>query len=157
MLSLADLTAVRCLMSEANKTALQKLYEEFFGKGDLRVADRLIGANYRDHLPTLPSPDRDGLKLLVQGVRAAFPDAHPVIDQMVSEDDRVAVRITTSATHRGEFVGIPPTNKKVEWTETHIYRFAGGKVVEHWGDIDTVGLLTQLGAMPGRPASATAS
>jgi predicted ester cyclase len=141
-------------VSEANKAALQKLYAEFFGKGDLGVADELIAPNYRDHLPSLPSPDREGLKMLVQGVRAAFPDVHPVIDQMMSEGDRVAVRITTTATHRGSFVGIAPTNRNVRWTETHIYRFAAGKVVEHWGDIDMAALLTQLGAMPG-PAAAS--
>ncbi len=79
---------------------------------------------------------------------SAFPDIHLTIDDMVAEGDKVAVRITMTGTHKGEFMGIPPTNKKVTIWAINIYRIAGGKIVEELGKADTLGLMQQLGVVP---------
>ena len=67
---------------------------------------------------------------------------------MVAEGDKVAYRWTLTGTHKGEFEGIPPTNKKVTVWAISISRIAGGKIVEDWSRVDTLGLMQQLGVVP---------
>jgi len=78
----------------------------------------------------------------------AFPDIHWTLDDLVVEGDKVAVRCTVTGTHKGEFMGIPPTNKKVKVQAFAIDRVVGGKIVEEWGISDTLGLMQQLGVVP---------
>jgi predicted ester cyclase len=78
----------------------------------------------------------------------AFPDMHYTIDDMVAEGDKVAARVTMTGTHKGEIMGIPPTNKKVTVSGIVIDRFAGGKIVEDNGIFDMLGLMRQLGLVP---------
>ena len=79
---------------------------------------------------------------------AAFPDASATIEDMVAEGDKVAVRVTWRATHKGEFMGITPTGKQIEMTNTLIFRIADGKLVENWATIDELRLMRQLGVIP---------
>ena len=142
-------------IADENKVIVSRLYAEVMGKGNMAVADEVLAANYVDHrlpFPDLP-PTRDGLKETVSRVRAAFPDIEPVIEDMVAGDDRVAVRVTAGGTHQNTFNGIPPTGKRISWQEVHIFRVADGKIVEHWGEFDMLGVLTQLGViqLPGNP------
>lgn len=83
----------------------------------------------------------------------AFPDTHFTIDDMIAEGDRVAIRWTVRATHRGEFEGIAPTGKPVTVTGTMVARIANGKLVEGWQNFDALGLLQQIGAIQQRPAT----
>ena len=78
----------------------------------------------------------------------AFPDFHFTIDDMVVEGDKVAIRETITGTHKGAFMGIPPTNKKVTMWALEINRVSGGKIVEARGRFDTLGLMQQLGVVP---------
>jgi steroid delta-isomerase-like uncharacterized protein len=78
----------------------------------------------------------------------AFPDIHWTLDDMVVEGDKVAVRWALTGTHKGEFMGIPPTNKKVTMWGIEIDRVAGGKFVETWVRLDTLGFMQQLGVVP---------
>jgi predicted ester cyclase len=77
-----------------------------------------------------------------------FPDIHFTIDDMVVEGNKAVVRYTNTGTHKGEFMGIPPTNKKVTMWAIGIDRIAGGKFVESWGRYDTLGFMQQLGLVP---------
>jgi steroid delta-isomerase-like uncharacterized protein len=79
---------------------------------------------------------------------SAFPDIHYTIDDIVAEGDRVAARWTMTGTHKGEFMGIPPTNKKVTISAITIDRIAGGKYVEEWLRFDTLDFMQQLGIVP---------
>ncbi len=78
----------------------------------------------------------------------AFPDIHWTIDDMIVERDKIVVRYTMTGTHKGEFRGIPPTNKKVTIWGIDIHRFVGGKLVECWSRVDTMGFLQQFGLAP---------
>jgi predicted ester cyclase len=78
----------------------------------------------------------------------AFPDGHMTIDDLVVEGDKVVARYTLTGTHKGEFMGIPATNKKVTGWVIEIDRVAGGKCVEGWSRMDTLGLMQQLGVVP---------
>ena len=90
----------------------------------------------------------EGAKAAHQIMLAGFPDYQTVIDDLIADGDKVAVRITMSGTHTGSFMGIPPTNKFISFTGIYIARIANGKIVEHWGEEDSASLLTQLGVLP---------
>jgi predicted ester cyclase len=137
------------MSTEDNKALVRRLYAEVMGKGNMTEADELLSTQYVEHLPA-PTPGREGLKQLVMMVRSAFPDIHNTVEDAVAEGDRVAVRIGVRGTHQNAFLGIPPSGKAVEWGEIHIYRVVGGKIVEHWGEADQLGLVQQIGAIPSR-------
>lgn len=82
------------------------------------------------------------------GVFTAFPDARLTIDDLVVEGDKAAIRYTLTATHKGEFQGVKPSNRKVVGWGIQIHRFASGKIAEMWNRIDTLDLMKQLGAVP---------
>ena len=74
----------------------------------------------------------------------AFPDLHFTVEDIIADQDKVVTRLTCRGTQQGAFMGIPPTGKQATTTAIDINRFAGGKSVEHWLNMDTLGLLQQL-------------
>jgi predicted ester cyclase len=80
----------------------------------------------------------------------AIPDLNYTLEDMVAEGDKVVARYTARFTHKGTYMGIPATGKQVAAKGVEIYRLAGGKIVESWDFPDTLGMMTQLGAIPGR-------
>jgi C-1 hydroxylase len=80
-----------------------------------------------------------------------FPDTNATVHEMLAEGDLMASRITVSGTHKGNFVGVPPTGKKVDIEAIDMVRIKIGKIEEHWGLTDVMGLIQQLGVMPGQP------
>ena len=89
----------------------------------------------------------EGAKAAHRLMLVGFPDYQTVIDDLVAEGDKVAARITMSGTNTGNFMGIPPTGEHVSFTGIYIARIANGKIVEHWGEEDSISLLQQLGAL----------
>lgn len=86
--------------------------------------------------------------MLEQGKRASFPDAKIEIEQIFSEGNMVAMLTRMRATHRGDFVGIPATGKKVDFLQAHVFLVEDGKIVEHWGVNDIGTTFKQLGVEP---------
>lgn len=80
-------------------------------------------------------------------MRSAFPDGHHTFEEVIAEQDKVVTRGTFSGTHRGEMFGIAPTGKQVTFSVVHVDRVVNGKVVEHWGQGDTITLMQQLGVV----------
>ena len=139
-------------MSETdNQQLYRRVTQEAFSKGDLSVIDELLSDDFQEHEPA-PGlrPGRDGVKDLVGMMRTAFPDLRMRIDDTFSVGDQLCARATFIGTNTGSFMGNPPTGKAVEWEAIDVIRFKGGRLAEHWGQMDMVGLLTQLGivAMP---------
>jgi steroid delta-isomerase-like uncharacterized protein len=134
-----------------NKALVRRLYEEGWSRDNLDVAANAYAADFINHNPAMPGlpPGPEGIRLLVSGFRAAFPDLAYTIDDQIAEGDKVASRWTFRGTHQGEFMGIPATGKAVAVTGITIDRIAGGQIVEHWRETDILGLLQQLGAPPG--------
>ncbi len=120
-------------MSEENKAIARRYLDELWNKNNPAVRDELSSF---DHQP--------GGAVL----RAAFPDIQLTIDDQVAEGDKVLTRYTVRGTHKGEYAGVPPTNKQVTYTGMWLYRIEGGKIVERWGNNDRLGLLQQIGAIP---------
>ena len=83
-----------------------------------------------------------------QGFMAAFPDGQGTTEELVAEGDRVVERCITRGTNKGPFMGAPATGKQIAIESISIYRLANGKIVEHWGQHDGIGLMMQLGMMP---------
>ena len=88
------------------------------------------------------------MKALGGVVVKGFPDVQVTIEDLLAEGNEVVERTTARATHKGEFNGVPATGNKVRWSEIHIYRIEGGKVAELWSEIDFLGIMLQIGAIP---------
>jgi predicted ester cyclase len=81
-------------------------------------------------------------------MNGAFPDVVVKEEDLVASGDRVVERSSATATHKGSMMGEKATNKRVAWSEIHIYRLQDGKVKEHWAEISTMELLQQIGVLP---------
>ena len=138
-----------------NKFSARRFLDEVVNRGNLAVIDELAGPNFVDRSapPGVP-PTTEGAKAFWTMFRAAFPDLHYTVEDEVAEGDRVVTRVTGHGTMRGDFQGMPASGKEATWSEIHIVRFAEGKAVEHWGVVDQLGMLAQLGfaQAPGQPA-----
>jgi steroid delta-isomerase-like uncharacterized protein len=135
-------------------TILRRFIEEGLNRGNLDVVDELIAPNFVEHeeLPPGSPEGREGVRHYLRTMRQAFPDLHGTVGDEVVQGDKVVVRSTWQGTHAGHFLGIPPTGKRVSFDVIDIVRLQDGKVVEHWGLTDGLGLLQQLGvvAVPGQ-------
>jgi predicted ester cyclase len=80
--------------------------------------------------------------------RRGFPDVVSIIEDLIAEGDRVVARWRARATHRGEYVDVPPTGKEVEFTGISVYRIEGERIAESWTEEDELGLMRQIGAVP---------
>jgi predicted ester cyclase len=130
---------------EANRALMTRFIDEVWNRGNLEVADEVFHPEaFSPSAPTLPKGP-EGVKFIATAFRNAFPDYWMRIDHMVAEDDRVAARFTQGGTHKGDLMGIPPTDKVAEFTEMGILRIADGKVVESWYDVDMLNLMGDLG------------
>ncbi len=143
------------MSTEENKAIARRLYETFnraVSTGNMSLLDEVIAANGVDRNPAPgQAPGLEGVKQVFDQFRAAFPDFTFTVEDMIAEGDKVASRISTRGTHKGDFQGIPATGKQVTQTGIDILRIAGGKVVERWGEFDNLGLLQQLGVVPPPP------
>ena len=127
---------------------LMELYEQVINNNDVGAMDRLYGPGYVNHAAPFGLPrDLEGLRVLFSEFVDAFPDQHIVAEDVIVHGDKVVARWTLTATHRGTFFGVPATGKKVVMTGIDIERIADGKIVEHWGSRDDLGLLRQLGLL----------
>jgi steroid delta-isomerase-like uncharacterized protein len=137
------------MSTEENKARMNRIPLEVFNEGKLGVIDEVMAADYIEHLTTPGFPGGTaGLKQFVTAVRTAFPDFKYTVDDAIAEGDKVVQRVTARGTMKGAFAGMPATGKTATWTEVHIARVAGGKLVEHWANIDQLGMLQQLGLIP---------
>ena len=137
-------------MSEQNKTAVRRLFDELWNKGNLPVADELIAPIYTHHDASTPDVGRgpEGEKKRVTHYRNAFPDMRLTIEDIIAEGETVIARWTCRGQHNGELNGIAPTGKQVAITGITIARFANGKMVEGYVNWDALGLMQQLGVVP---------
>jgi steroid delta-isomerase-like uncharacterized protein len=136
-------------METGNKAVISMFVEEVINQGRLERADDLVASDFVE-LDPLPGQQqgRDGLKEVIGGIRAAFPDIHWVLDEMVAEGDKVVSRFTWSGTHRGVFFGIPATGKSISVKGVVIDHVVAGKMVDSRILMDSLSMLQQLGAIP---------
>jgi steroid delta-isomerase-like uncharacterized protein len=140
----------------------KQLVRQFFELLDLHDTESMgqllvSSANYSFHIGGMPSPvDWNEHKRLLTGVNNAFPDLRHEITDLIAEGDKVAIRLSVTGTHKGDFQGIPPSGKKLSLHEMGFITIIGGKITEGWISTDTMRLMQQLGALPS-PSPATSS
>lgn len=130
---------------EHNKALVRRFVQEVFEQLQVSAVDELVADDFVSH--TWPSPTGDGkadLKAAQERVASALSDIAFSIDDVIAEGDRVAVRLTASATQTGEFMKLPPTGKRYTISEIHIFRVSNGQIAEHWHQLDAMGMMSQL-------------
>jgi len=135
------------MLTEELKAYARRVPEELLTQGDLAVADEVLDPDCIYHTFASLTTGAEGIKQWVTALRRAFPDLRAIVEDEIAEGDTVVQRITCSGTHRGEYLGIPPTGKRATWQLVAIQHLGqGGKFAEHWSSADLFGLLHQLGA-----------
>jgi steroid delta-isomerase-like uncharacterized protein len=133
-------------MSKKNKDIIRHAIEEIWHNRNLSIIDELYATDFVNHsLPSGYAQDLESEKKLVSAFHTAFPDFKFTIDDMIAEGDKVVMRGNWCGTHEGEFMGLPPTSKRVTVTEIAIFRLAWGKIAELWANTDLWSLMKQLG------------
>jgi steroid delta-isomerase-like uncharacterized protein len=134
---------------EANKALVRRFIREIFQEGRVEAVDDVVAPDFVRHNGPSEETDRDELRGAMQRVSTGLADVAFTIEDMISEDDRVAVRLTSTARQVGDFMGIPASGRSYTIGEIHIFRVRDGKVAEHWHEADFLGMMRQLGALPG--------
>lgn len=132
---------------EANRAATRRFLAEVINGGDLTAFDELVAPDYVDRSGDEPF-GRDEYRALLTATREAFPDLYMTAEQIIAEEDRVAIYVRWQATHTAEFMGVPPTGRKISFDGIGMLRFRDGRMVERWNVSDVLGLMRQLGAVP---------
>ena len=138
-------------MSAENKAVVRRFVEEVQNNHDIDAVDELFSPDMVNHTP-MPVPGientNEGFKQFFSAMLAAFPDAHFTIHDQVAEGDTVVTRKTFHGTNEGEFMGMPATGRQVSMDIIDIWRVADGRLTEHWGVLDQLGTMQQLGVIP---------
>ncbi len=140
---------------DENKQFMRHFIDEAINRKNLEAIDGLVLPDFIEHVP-LPGqgPGRDGLKQAILGFLTAFPDIRWTTDEQVAEGDTVVSRFTWTGTQRGAFLGIPPTNRRVTVWGVVIDVIRQGQFAESRILMDTLGLMQQLGVVPGSERAA---
>ena len=133
---------------------MRSTYERI-SAGDIAGFGELVADDFIEHEggPGLP-PTKEGTLEFFRILLAAFPDMRMDVEDLIASEDKTVARVKVTATHQGEFMGVPPTDARVEIQLIDIMRFDdAGLVCEHWGVADMLSLMQQLGVVPAGPAA----
>ncbi len=144
-------------MTVSNESIYRRMIDEGFNQGNLAVVDELVAPGAREHQRGA-GDGIEGTKNTIKYLRSAFPDFKITIDEVVVAGDKVWARQRGGGTNLGSFAGHPPTGIKAFTEVIDVVRIEDGKIVEHWGVPDQLGMMMQLGHItaPARPAPVTA-
>jgi steroid delta-isomerase-like uncharacterized protein len=134
---------------EENKALAARWTEQVWNKGNMAAIDEICAPNFNFNyaFPGMPS-NKEGYKQVVTAYRAGFHNMHLTNEIVIAEGNKVAIRWRGQSTHKGEFMGVPPTGKQVTMTGNTIARIEGGKIVEELTEMDGLGIMQQIGAIP---------
>jgi steroid delta-isomerase-like uncharacterized protein len=136
-------------MGAAENTKLvTDMFERAINQRDESVFDEFIAPNYTNYDMPMPEPGPNGLRAVMGGFFAAFPDMRIVIEDTVAEGDRVCTRGYFEGTQNGDFMGVPASGNKVHVPYIDVWRVADGKATENSVRLDLLGLMQQIGAVP---------
>ena len=134
------------MSTEDNKALVRRFYGESVHTPTF--LDELLAPTYVLYLPgNPPISGIEPAKQLMVAYTTAFPDLQLTTEDLIAEGNIVAIRNTWHGTHQGTFQGLPPTGKRVMFTGSDFFRCIDGKITEQWAELDTLGLLRQLGAI----------
>ncbi len=133
------------MSAEGNETVVRRYVEEVWNGHDLANIDEIVSPDYFNHAASSPEYRSGGARMAVEWMLSVFPDHRFDVEDAVANGDTVAVRGTMHGTHEGELAGIAPTGKRVAAQQSHWFRVANGRLVEHWAVRDDLGMIQQLG------------
>ncbi len=134
--------------AQLNKRIMQRFTSEFLPTGDPAPARKLISPDIVMHFGGRTQQGRDTYLGIVAANMKAFPDLKWTVEDMRAEGDTVAIRYTMTGTHEGPFAGVEGTGKKIHAESFAFYRLSHGKIVEERAQLDMLGILQQMGAVP---------
>jgi steroid delta-isomerase-like uncharacterized protein len=129
---------------EQNKQLVEQLIERVFVNGEDEAIEELVAEDFTPRTFGSMPPGREGLREGMKRAGSGVSDPEFEIQDLIAEGDRVAARITSSATHTGQFMGLPASGNRYTIDELHIFRIRDGQLIEHWHAFDTASLLAQL-------------
>jgi steroid delta-isomerase-like uncharacterized protein len=132
-----------------NKAMVRRVFEEALNAGHNAVLDELLAADYINHDMPAPAPGAEGFKQVIAQFRAAFPDMAVTIEDEFADRDLVGTRGRFTGTHKGDFMGIPASGMTIDIKYIDLWRVRDGKLAENWVQMDTAGLMQQIGARSG--------
>jgi steroid delta-isomerase-like uncharacterized protein len=137
------------MSAEENKAIVRRFWD-VWEQGNIDLVDEVLASNYVNHTPATPEQPTgpEGVKAVVSMFRSAMPDLRVVVEDMIAEGDKVAVRYTLEGTHEGELFGVPPTGQRLSIKSIAVERVSDGKIREHWRVTDSLGMMHQLGVVP---------
>lgn len=133
--------------TEENKRIARRFIDEVSGKGNVDLIDELFAEDVIDHTPLGETRGREAIKELFENLSAAFSTHDTTIEEIIAEDDMVALRGPSMLTHEGEFMGIEPTGREVQIEGMDFLRIQDGKIAERWVQLDMLGMMQQLGVV----------
>jgi steroid delta-isomerase-like uncharacterized protein len=136
-----------------NKATVVRFHDAI-STGDMEQVSKTIDEVVEPHVQIrTPLPVKatgaEALKQVTEILLQAFPDIHAAVEDLIEEGHKVVGRMVITGTHRGEYMGIPPTGKSVTYNEIFIFRFANGRIAETWGVVDVFSQMQQLGVIDG--------
>jgi len=147
-------------MPSDNRAIILRLYEEAWNKRKMEVIKELISPSHALQAPNLSGSAVGPEAYQGQILRflGGFPDLRFTIEDTIAEKDKVVACWTFSGTHKGDFMGVPPTSRKVSVEGMTIHHLADGKIMDSYTNWDALGMMKQLGAFPtvGEPQRAAA-
>jgi predicted ester cyclase len=131
---------------EENKLLVRRALEEIYAQANLGLADELVHPDFQDHEPAHPEhpPGPASVKQTVESLHSTFRDLWFEVEDEIAAGDKVVQRVVMSGRHAGPLMGREPTGKKFAVRHIYIWRIADGRIVDHWGSRDDLGLLAQL-------------
>jgi steroid delta-isomerase-like uncharacterized protein len=137
----------RSNLIQMNKILIQSFIQEVFNKHNLTALDKYYAPNVTYHNPTT-GQGRQGFKQVLASFFSAFPDIYATIEHIVAENHVVLVFLNWTGTHKGEFQGIPATNKPINLRTADLFQMdSNGTIVDHWDVVDRLNMLKQIGAL----------
>ena len=146
-------------MTKENDAVIRRWFEEVWNRGREDAIDELFAEDGVAH----GLADESGgalrgpsdFKPFFRRFREAFPEMEVVVEDTISEGDKVAARCTVRGRHGGDSLGFAATGRSVEFTGIAIVRVSGGRIVEAWNNFDFMSMLQQLGVLPPGPADSS--
>ena len=133
------------MTTEMAKT-IERIPLEVFNNSNFGLIDELISTDFVERTPQLGvAPTREGFKQSAIALKKAFPNLRYTIEDSIESGDKIVHRVTGRGTMQHDYMGMRATGKPATWTEIHIGRVANGRLTEHWGLVDQLSLLVQLG------------
>ena len=135
--------------AEERKALVARIANDIWIRGDLNVVDQVMAPEAKYYGPHMPSGvgDRETWRRAIGMYRSAFPDSHVTFEELIAVGDTVVGRWSATATHTGPLSGVAPTGKHIEIGGITIYRFAQGKIIEAWEQLDMLGMWQQIGVV----------